>query len=1015
MNHLSIAGLALALLSFTIAAEEPKADDPAVLFETRVRPILVNRCEECHAETADGDLRVDSREALLKGGESGPAIVVGDPEASLLIQAVRQTHAKLKMPKRRAKLSDAEIATLEQWVEQGAFWPEAKPAGAAGSRPIGPEQRAFWSFQPLAQPAVPATKDGAWARSDIDRFVLARMEADGLAPVAAADRPTLIRRATLDLTGLPPTPEEVAAFAADTDAEAFAKVVDRLLASPRYGEAWGRWWLDVARYGEDDPRSLDPQGRGLNPYPNAYLYRDWVVQALNDDMPYDRFVEAQLAADLMDERERAGLLPALGFLGLGPWLYDNGSVEVTRADERHDRVDAVSRGFLGLTIACARCHDHKYDPIPTEDYYSVASVFKNTVYKEYPAVPQSVVDEYQKAFDRIEATEKVLSKSRKAGREQLAQTLAFETARYLRAAWQVSGEPKKKKARVAEQEKLDPELFDRWLEFLAKPKRHYHQLDAWSEMIAQGGTREQADKLAGEFQKVLLDVMFEHNELEAENDIIRAKALPTTKPKKRANLPHEFVTNDDFCPGCGLELKSLAGEKASLWTDVFERDLDTELDLAQDMEDSGKPGVLAFQGNDLDRQLGDRQRLQLEVLRADLERQRKELPPKYAYVHGVADVTTPEPIQVHLRGSPFRLGAPVPARFPAVLDSEDRKPFTHGSGRRDLAAAIVAHPITMRVIANRIWKGHFGTGIVDTPSDFGVSGERPQDPALLEHLAGLFVEGGLSLKKFHRAILLSSVYQLSGADSERNRAVDPANRHYWRATTRRLTAEQLRDSALFVSGALDLRMGGPSEKLTPYKTRRTIYGHISRYRLDDFLALFDFPAPNATSERRFTTSVPLQRLFLMNSDFMQQQAELLAKRVEGEAGDAARIQKLYGLLFARAATGEEVAAGLAYLAAEPMKQYEERKALRAKEEAEAAADPAKAAAMAAVKTAKDAAKAPDSDAEGEAGDPPSSEPGMMAGVKGGEPKKKDQAPLPATVLGRYAKVLMSSHEFLYIR
>jgi hypothetical protein len=255
---------------------------------------------------------------------------------------------------------------------------------------------------------------------------------------------------------------------------------------------------------------------------------------------------------------------------------------------------------------------------------------------------------------------------------------------------------------------------------------------------------------------------------------------------------------------------------------------------------------------------------------------------------------------VHVRGSPFRLGVEVPARFPAVLDTEDRHAFTRGSGRMELAEAIVAHPLTLRVIVNRVWKGHFGTGIVDTPGNFGMSGERPTNPELLEYLANLFVEGGLSLKKLHRAI------QLSDTVSEKGQAVDPANRLYWRATPRRLTAEEVRDSALTVSGALDLRMGGPSEKLTPYSTRRTLYGRISRYRLDEFLALFDYPSPSTTSERRFTTQVPLQRLFLMNSDFMQQQAELLAERVASETGDAAKIKKLYVLAFGREATEPEI-------------------------------------------------------------------------------------------------------------
>jgi hypothetical protein len=332
------------------------------------------------------------------------------------------------------------------------------------------------------------------------------------------------------------------------------------------------------------------------------------------------------------------------------------------------------------------------------------------------------------------------------------------------------------------------------------------------------------------------------------------------------------------------------------------------------------------------------------------------------------------------------------------------------SGRLELAEAIVAHPMTMRVIVNRIWKGHFGTGIVETVGDFGFSGERPTNPELLEYLACVFVEGGMALKKLHRAILLSSTYQLSDQVLERNNAVDPANRLYWRANPRRLTAEQIRDCALFVAGVLDLKIGGPSEALTPYKTRRTLYGAVSRYRLDGYLALFDFPAPNSCSEGRFTTHVPAQRLFLMNSDFMQQQAELLAARVADEVGDPAKVKKLYELLFARAADESELAAGVAYLAAEPMKMYAERKELREKEAAEAAADPAKAAALSA------AAKQGDEDGEdSDAEESPVDGMGMMAGMQDDKSKSKDQEPLPASVLGRYAKVLMSSHEFLFVR
>ncbi len=348
-------------------------------FESKIRPILADNCYECHTDDdAEAGLHLDSREAFLKGGKSGPAIVPGDPDKSLMIVAVRQTSTTVKKMPKGGKLTADEVEALTEWVRTGAWWPAASgtpiapvatSAKAAGGYVIKPEQRAFWSIQPIQEPPVPDVHDAAWPRTDLDRFVLAKLEREGLSPVKPADKLTLLRRATIDLTGLPPTVEEVEAFQKDSSPDAFAKVVDRLLDSPHYGEAWGRLWLDVARYGEDDYRSLDPMARGFNPYPNAYLYRDWVIKAFNDDMPYDQFVRSQLAADLLDESLRVKMLPGLGFLGLGPWFYDNGAVEITKADERHDRVDVVSRGFLGLTVGCARCHDHKYDPIPTSDYY----------------------------------------------------------------------------------------------------------------------------------------------------------------------------------------------------------------------------------------------------------------------------------------------------------------------------------------------------------------------------------------------------------------------------------------------------------------------------------------------------------------------------------------------------------------------------------------------------------------------------------------------------------------------
>ena len=571
------------------------------------------------------------------------------------------------------------------------------------------------------------------------------------------------------------------------------------------------------------------------------------------------------------------------------------------------------------------------------------------------------------------------------------------------AAWKVTGEPKEDMARVVDGEKLDFELFDRWLKFLAKPPKFYPYLTKWQEMVKAGGTEKEAKKLAEEFQTLLVDVMFEKKEIKDENEIIAAKALPGTKKKEPGKLPSDFVTNDDFCPGCGLSLKSLPVEKNNLWTDVFQRDLQDGFDPAQ-MFDRIKPGLLSFRGWGLERQLGAERRRYIDALRGDLEALRKTEPPKYAFVHGVADVDKPVNLRVSKRGSPYNLGDEVPRHFVSVLSDGAPAPFEKGSGRLELADAIVRHPISMRVIVNRIWKGHFGTGLVDSPSNFGVAGERPTNPELLDYLAQTFVDNKMSIKQLHRAIMTSAVYQLSADHDAKNFEKDGGDRLYWRVERRRMTAEQVRDSLLFVSGALDSKMGGPSSPLTPSFARRTVYGKVSRYKLDDFLQLFDFPSPNLSAEKRFTTSVPLQRLFLMNSDFMQQQAELVARRVVHEENNTARIQKAYSLIFGRLATDAEVKSGLAFLSSEPLKAYEERRTAAKNSDKDTK------------ERTEDTKGKAASEHEGEraAPKPDKEEVGMMAGVLPGTSKKDDPKLLPPTPWGRYIKILLSSSEFLFI-
>jgi mono/diheme cytochrome c family protein len=1031
-----LAGTALiAALARNLDAQSAPAAAPDY-FELKIRPLLAANCYSCHTDSALGGLRLDSRESMLKGGGRGPSLVPGDPDKSILIQAVRQTDAKLKMPM-GGKLTDAQVEDLAAWVKAGAVWPQSSAPlttmKTGGKYVIPPERKAFWSLLPLKDPQPPSIKDSRWVKSPIDNFILARLDKDGMKPVRPANKHDLVRRATLDLTGLPPTPEEIAAFDKDSSPEAFAKVVDRLLASPHYGERWGREWLDVARFGEDDYRSLNPFPRGYFPYANAYLYRDWVIQAFNDDLPYDQFVKAQLAGDILDEKVRYKYLPATGFLGLGPWYFDNGAVEVTRADERHDRVDVVTRGFLGLTVACARCHDHKYDPIPQSDYYSLAGVFKNTAYHEYPLAPKAVVEEHLKIEGEVEKKQKVLQEMQTALSASLSESLAFQTANYLEGVYEVAGQKKEKDA-VIEARKLDYELLDRWIAYVGKITDKYHEKEAFQELMkkavpapASGGGRggngagragrvnPEVKTAAEEFQTKVVKAMLARKELDDENQVITAKSLEGTIKKKRANKPNEFITNDDFCPGCGLRLKNMAEQESNFWTEMFQKELRDSDDPTADLAAGGKapkPGVLLFRGWGLESRVGPEAQARMASIKADIEAAKKKLDPSYPFIHGVEDVEKPVDLELALRGNPNTLGDKIPRHFLSMLSKDDPEPFKQGSGRLELAEDILAQPIAMRVIVNRIWKGHFGTGIVDTPSNFGIGGERPTNPDLLDYLATRFIKEGLSIKKLHRTIMLSATYQLSADNDAVNFAKDAGDRLYWRVERKRMDAEQIRDAVLTVAGNLDDSLGGPSQDLTSAFTRRTVYGKVSRYKLDEYLQLFDFPSPNISAEKRFTTTVPLQRLFLMNSDFMQVESEELARRVATEPDNRARIRKVYLLAYGRDPSEEEIKLGLDYLHAEPMREYEEEKNKPVQEGGRGGRG-----GQPFTGTAKP------EPTEGAPGDEAAAAPvvpemgmGMFGGMggRGGRGPAVPEVKYEPTAWGRYIKVLLSSSEFVFI-
>jgi mono/diheme cytochrome c family protein len=973
----------LVLASNSIAgAGEGGMTPGARLFATKVRPVLEQKCFACHTNDERGGLRLDLRERVLKGGKRGPAVIPGNPEQSLIISALRHEREDLRMPRNAAKLSDAEIQGFVEWIQAGAEWAKSEAPAAIPRRAITQKEREFWAFRPHPVIKVPTPAKSGWAKTDIDRFVLAKLEQHGLAPTRAADKRTLIRRATYDLIGLPPTRKDVDAFLADTSASAFLKVVDRLLASEHYGEKWGRNWLDVMRYAEDDTRGLAPDGSGRERYPMAHIYRDWVVDAFNADMPYDTLVMAHLAADLMPKNRRAALLPALGFLGQGPWYYDLADPPVARADERHDRVDVTTRGFLGLTVGCARCHDHKYDPIGTHDYYALAGIFNNANYHEYPIADSVRAEKFKKDKEFIKRLNDGIGEYIRTEADQLSRVLTFQVSKYMMAAWRVTGRDQLPKERAALEARLDLETLERWIDFLNDPPKHYPFLTDWQALIAapvgttdeaKAEAKKKAQTLADAFQRRLIDVSADQKKLEEKNKKIIAKGTPLDSVMS-VPMPNGF---ESFFDQHQLELATMDRSRFNLFLDVYAFDLDNELDTF-----FPKPALLRFNGYGLERQLGRVATDHLAAMREEVKRLEKALP-DISFVMGVEDKPKEslEDIALHIRGSPLNLGERVPRGFLHVLQSGTPTVYTEGSGRLQLAQDIVKQPLAARVIVNRVWGWHMGAGIVRTPSNFGFAGAAPSNPELLEYLAARFVENGRSIKQLHRDIMLSSVYQMASDHDAKSAAVDPENQYLWRFNRQRLSAEGIRDALLMTSGKLVDSIGGPSQELDDEKNnRRTLYSSVSRFQPNIFLQTFDFPSPSLSAERRFATNVPLQSLYFMNSPFVLRQAQALVRRLAdssstpvaspvadsskatpprrtalqkvttpaadtaADAGgppppkrfdDRAMIRAAYPLLYGRDATAEEIELGLAFLA-------NQRVSLLASETAKMAAEAKKA-------------------------------------------------------------------------
>jgi cytochrome c553 len=905
------------------AAEPPapaEARQAAEFFETHVRPVLAENCFRCHgAKKQKSGLRLDSLAAMRKGGENGPVLVAGKPDESKLIQAICYD-GPLQMPP-KGKLPSKAIEALTTWVRMGAPWPggsvatKSKPArwspgdvhqGLWTSQEIETIRRTHWAYQTVKPPSLPAIKDRSWPLTPLDVFILAKLESTGLTPSPAADRRTLLRRATFDLIGLPPTAEEIASFERDPSPDAYAKAVDRLLASAHFGERWGRHWLDVARYADSKGYVYYGERR----FPFSYTYRDWVIRALNEDLPYDQFILQQLAAEQLPHGDDPTSLAALGFLTVGRRFA--GIVH----DILDDRIDVVMRGLQGVTTSCARCHDHKFDPIPTGDYYSLYGVFAGSlVEKQVPLTQPEPTPEYLAYKTEIEKREQAVAEYRVRKHAELLQQLRSQTVEYLTTVLEVDKLPGGEVYVTMGPGEINPAIVRRWDRLLAESSKAHHLILAPWHAFAALSPKEFATK-----GPALADMFATNADPRNAINPLVARLFQGEAPTSMREVARRY---GQLLLDIDRQWCALVKDKDKGKTPTALPDADAEA-LRQILYAPGAPPNLPFLAGrlgEIEWFFDEPTRIELYKLQEKVDTFNVTSPAVTPHALIVEDAAEQKNPHVFLRGNPDKLGPEVPRQFLEVLAARGRQPFRHGSGRLELARAIANkdNPLTARVMVNRIWQHHFGAGLVRTPSDFGLRSDPPTHPQLLDYMAWRFMEDGWSIKKLHRLIMLSRVYQQSSIEEPRHRQryreLDADNRLLWKFNRQRLEWEALRDTLLAVSGRLEATMGGrPVDVIgKPSCPRRTVYGFIDRMNLPGLMRTFDFPNPDLTSPRRFTTTVPQQALFLMNNPFLLEQCRRLARRTDGITQPAERIQQLYRLIFGRPATAEEQARGEEFL------------------------------------------------------------------------------------------------------
>jgi len=898
-------GIMLVLANASIA----RAGD-LQFFEKRIRPILIERCYECHSAAANklkGGLALDSKAGWSRGGDSGPAIIPGDAERSLVVKAVRWADPDTQMPPKN-KLPQSEIDALVAWVQSGAPDPRTQEASNSTPSTSGAAATHHWAYQPIIDSKLPAIVNRDWPLGSIDHFIRARLEAAGLKPAPDADAFTLCRRIHFDLTGLPPTPERLEAFAAQAGrdrAAAVSSLVEELLSRPEFGEHWGRHWLDVVRFGE----SLTLRGFI---YKEAWRYRDYVIEAFNRDAPFDDFIREHIAGDLLPHASLAQQqrqIIATTFLVMGNWNLEEQDKKQLEMDVVDEQLDTIGKAFLGQTLGCARCHDHKFDPIPTRDYYALAGILKacqtlkHANVSEWIEAPLPVEPALEKRLKehelavgglktRIKDTKDAISRGSAGGKASGAGiVLPGDLAGIVvdSAQARVVGEWKHSQV-------LKPYIGDGYLhdENTGKGTK---TLTFAPELTRPGRYEVRLAYSPDESRARNVPVTVFHAEGETTIHINQREA-PVSDARFVSLGQFRFEAN-----GFGHVLVSNEGTQGFVTADAVQF-------VPVEAGAVAKPAVVARPGN----QDPATAKLQGELASLEAELKRlQEVGERRPMALVVKETGEPIELPIHIRGSVHNLGAPVPRGFLSVGGPSTAVVMpAKESGRRELADWIASpsNSLTSRVLVNRVWLWLTGEGLVRSPDNFGTTGDSPTHPELLDHLAIRFMAGGWSIKKLVREIMLSRTYQLSSRPEEVTLQRDPENKLRGYASRRRLSAEQMRDAMLAVGGGLEKGVGGPGFPVglaADYgfvfnKPQRSIYAPVFRNAIPDFLDAFDFAPSSMVTGRRSISTVPTQALFLLNHPFVREQAEAAAARLPklNLSGVSAQVDRAHLVTLGRA-------------------------------------------------------------------------------------------------------------------